>query len=191
MSNGFILACGTLILINYVFSFLWKIYVFTSYESIWCRFRHIFHIFYIRIKLQNKQKVNTIFQTDENMRRKGRSRKLRPLNICSKSSHTYCQFEEGFAGGASGKEPTCQCKRHKGCGFSLPWVGKIPWRMTWQPTQVFFPGESPAQESLVGYSPWGHKELDMAEQLNTHRRRVTPDSEHAASLFWVVSIGGG
>ena len=27
---------------------------------------------------------------------------------------------------------------------------------------VFFPGESPWTRSLVGYSPWGHKELDTA-----------------------------
>jgi len=27
----------------------------------------------------------------------------------------------------SGKEPACQCRRHKRCGFG-PWVGKIPWR---------------------------------------------------------------
>jgi len=23
------------------------------------------------------------------------------------------------------------------------WVGKVPWRRAWQPTPVFFPGESP------------------------------------------------
>jgi len=46
-----------------------------------------------------------------------------------------------------------------GCGFD-PWVGKIPWRRAWQPTPVFFPGESHRQRSLAGYSPWGHKELD-------------------------------
>ena len=28
------------------------------------------------------------------------------------------------------------------------------------------PGESHGQRSLAGYSPWGHKELDMTEQLN-------------------------
>ena len=33
----------------------------------------------------------------------------------------------GFAGGASGKEPACQCWRCKRGGFS-PWVGKIPWK---------------------------------------------------------------
>ena len=30
-----------------------------------------------------------------------------------------------FPGGTSGKEPACQCRRHKRHGFS-PWVGKIP-----------------------------------------------------------------
>ena len=41
-----------------------------------------------------------------------------------------------------------------------PWVTKIPWRRKWQPTAVFLPGEFHGQRSLVGYSPWGHKELD-------------------------------
>ena len=44
-----------------------------------------------------------------------------------------------------------------------PWVGKIPWRRAWQPTPVFLLGESLGQRSLAGYSPWGHKELDMTE----------------------------
>ena len=38
-----------------------------------------------------------------------------------------------------------------------PWVGKIPWRRTWQPTPEFWPGESHGQRSLAGYSLWGHK----------------------------------
>ena len=44
-------------------------------------------------------------------------------------------------------------------GFNL-WVRKIPWRKKWLPTPVFLPGESHGQRSLVGYSPWSHKELD-------------------------------
>ena len=32
-----------------------------------------------------------------------------------------------------------------------PWVGKIPWRRTWQPTPVFLLGESHGQRSLVGW----------------------------------------
>ena len=48
------------------------------------------------------------------------------------------------------------------CTFS-PWVGKIPWSRKLQPTPVFLPGESHGQRSLVGCSPWGHKQLDTAE----------------------------
>ena len=42
----------------------------------------------------------------------------------------------GIVGGASGKEPACQCKRRKRRDFN-PWVGKSPWRRMWQPTPVF------------------------------------------------------
>ena len=48
------------------------------------------------------------------------------------------------------------------CGFD-PWAEKIPWRRAWQHTPVFLPGESHVQRSPVGYSPWGHKELNMTE----------------------------
>ena len=65
------------------------------------------------------------------------------------------------------KEPACQCRRHKRCRFD-PWVGNIPWRRTWQPTPVFLPGEFYGQRSLVGYSPWGHKESNMTEHRLTH-----------------------
>ena len=53
----------------------------------------------------------------------------------------------------------------KRCRFSL-WVGKISWRREWQLSPVFLPGEFHGQRSLEGYSPWGHKESDMTEQLN-------------------------
>ena len=38
----------------------------------------------------------------------------------------------------------------------------------WQPTPVFLPGQSHRQRSLVGYSPWGHKELDMTGHINSN-----------------------
>ena len=40
---------------------------------------------------------------------------------------------------------------------------EISWRRKWQPTPVFVPGEFHGQRSLVGYSPWDHKESDMTE----------------------------
>ena len=64
----------------------------------------------------------------------------------------------------SGKESACQCGSR---GFN-PWVRKIPWGRKWHPTLVFLPGNSRGQRSLAGYRPWSHKELDPAEQLNTH-----------------------
>ena len=73
----------------------------------------------------------------------------------------------GFPGGTSGREHTCQCRKHERCGFA-PWVRKIPWRRAWQPTPVFLPGEFHGQRSLVGYSPWGRKESDRTEALSTH-----------------------
>ena len=69
---------------------------------------------------------------------------------------------EGFPGGASGKKPACQCRRHKKCRFD-PWVRKLPWRRALHPTAVFLPGESHGQRSLAGYSPWGHTESDTTE----------------------------
>ena len=59
----------------------------------------------------------------------------------------------------NGKESTCH-RRLKRFGF-CPWARKVPWRRKWQPTPVFLPGKSSVQRSLVGYSSWGCKELDM------------------------------
>ena len=73
----------------------------------------------------------------------------------------------GLPGGASDKEPTCQCRRQKKLRF-CSWVGRIPWRRAWQPTRVFLPRESHGLRSLVGYSPGGCKELDTTEQLHFH-----------------------
>ena len=55
-----------------------------------------------------------------------------------------------------------QCRRQRRHQFD-PWIGKIPWRRTWQPTPVFLPGKSQGQRILAGYSPQGCKELDMTE----------------------------
>ena len=45
---------------------------------------------------------------------------------------------------------------------SLGW--EDPQRREWQPTPVFFlPGEFHGQRNLVGYTPWGRKDLDMTE----------------------------
>ena len=65
----------------------------------------------------------------------------------------------------SGEESACNAGDAKTLRFD-PWVGKIPWNRKWQPTPVFLPGESHGGKSLVGYSPWGHKELDTTKLLH-------------------------
>ena len=35
----------------------------------------------------------------------------------------------------------------------------------WLPTPVFLLGEFHGKRSMVGYSPWGYKDLDTAERL--------------------------
>ena len=46
-------------------------------------------------------------------------------------------------------------------------LGSILWKRKWQPIPVILPGKSHGQRSMVGYSPWSHKELDMTEQLHS------------------------
>ena len=51
--------------------------------------------------------------------------------------------------------------------FNL-WVRKVLCRREWLPSPVFLPGELLGQKCLVGGSPWGCKELDMAERLTLY-----------------------
>ena len=48
---------------------------------------------------------------------------------------------------------------------------------TWQPTPLYFPGESQGQRSLVGCHPWGHTELDTTE--------AAPAAAAAAAPVWL------
>ena len=82
----------------------------------------------------------------------------------------------------SGKESTCECRRHKRLWFD-PWAGKIPWRREWQPTPVILPGESHEQRSLVGYSPWSHRESDTTEHAFVHARFHTHTHTHTHTCW--------
>ena len=86
----------------------------------------------------------------------------------------------GFPGGGSGKEPICQCRRHKRRGFDS-WIGKIPCRRAQQPTPVFLPEESHWQRSLAGYSSWGYNESDRTEATwHTHTHGMS------IKIAWVL-----
>ena len=104
----------------------------------------------------------------------------------------YLRYSWGFPGGAVVKNPQanaggtrdsslipglgrspgipwsrkCQCTPR--CGFNR-WIGTIPQGRKWQPSLALLPVRLHGQRSLMGYSPWGRKELDMTELLNTSR----------------------
>ena len=92
-----------------------------------------------------------------------KKQKFRSILISASHVNTYiCRGGGCFPGGTSGKEPACQCRRHRRCRLDS-WVWKIPWRKAQQPTLVSLTGESHGQRNLVSYTPSGHKESDMTE----------------------------
>ena len=62
----------------------------------------------------------------------------------------------GFSGGPGSKESACNA----GDMGSIHGPGRSPGEWEWLPTPVFLPEEFHGQRSMVGYSPWGHKESD-------------------------------
>ena len=78
----------------------------------------------------------------------------------------------------AGKALTCRTNRMVKNLPAMPetwvqsWVGEMPWRRKWQPTPGFLPGELHGLRSLVGYSPWGHKQSDMTEQLYNNNNKT-------------------
>ena len=72
-------------------------------------------------------------------------------------------FHWDFSGGSDSKASAYNV----GDWGSIPGSGDLLERK-WQPTPVFLPGKSHRGRSLVGYSPWGGKELDKTEQLHFH-----------------------
>ena len=75
-------------------------------------------------------------------------------------------MDDYFPGGSDDKASACNAGDQGSIPGSDPWARKIPWRRKWQRTPVLLPGESHGGRSLVGYSPWGCKELDMTERLH-------------------------
>ena len=66
------------------------------------------------------------------------------------------QTGNGFPGSSDGKASDYNV----GDPGSIPGSGKSPGKKKWEPTLVFLPGKSHGLKTLVGYSPWSHKELD-------------------------------
>ena len=69
-----------------------------------------------------------------------------------KKDLTFARLQ-GLPWWLSNKESVCNARDVRDADLIHPWVGKIPWRRTSQPTPVFLPGQSHGQWSLTGYSP--------------------------------------
>jgi len=67
-----------------------------------------------------------------------------------------------FPGGSDGKESAY----NTGDPGSIPTLGRSPGEGNGKPLQVFLLGKSQGWRSLVGYSPWGHRESDTTERLH-------------------------
>ena len=65
----------------------------------------------------------------------------------------------GLPGWLSGKEYTCQCRRHR----SVPKLGRSPEGGNGNP---FLPGKSHGQRGLRGSSPWGHRVQHVSASKN-------------------------
>ena len=69
----------------------------------------------------------------------------------------------GLPGGSDGKESTCNA----GDLASVPGLGRSPEEEHGDSLQYSCLENPHGQRSLVGYSPWVHKESDTTEQLST------------------------
>ena len=103
------------------------------------------------------------------------------------------RYIRGFSGGASGKEPICQCRRLKRLGFN-PWVGKIPWRRVRQPSrqvhQVQLQVQVWQKQMLcVSFSPW-HSEPRKGKAIFETIRAVISKCSLQNPVFykWVCPL---
>ena len=110
----------------------------------------------------------------------------------------------GFPGGASGKESTCQCRRHETQVWSLSQEDPLKEEMATHSSILAWK----IQRSLVGYSPWGCRfgaqtRLSTTQQNRHHqikentgpltvqikeRKKIHPESRQGRSLGEPASL---
>ena len=94
------------------------------------------------------------------------------LVLCPHFTHDMKKIKSrwllDFPHGLDSKESSCNV----GDLDSLPGLGRSPGRGHGNALQYSCLENPHGQRSLVGYSPWGCKELDMTEQLSSSSRMV-------------------
>ena len=88
-------------------------------------------------------------------RMRSASDRLVKLNVCS-NIFNKCQGGEEEGGRGRGSEADRADRK-------------------WQPTPVVLSGEFHGWRSLMGYSPWSHKGLDMTKQLRRGETEMETD----------------
>ena len=92
-----------------------------------------------------------------------------PVTELDRTARDAREKDPLLRGGSVVKNPPAMQEMQEARVQSLAWEDPLE-EGAWQPTPVFLPGKSYGQRSLVGCSPWGHKELDMTQQLSLHAR---------------------
>ena len=88
----------------------------------------------------------------------------------------------GFPGGSDGKVSVYNA----GDLGLIPGLGRSPGEGNGKPTLVLLPGRSHGQRSLVGYSPWGRKELDTTERFHFLKNSFTLTGKLACEMSATV-----
>ena len=92
----------------------------------------------------------------------------------------------GFPGGSDGKESACNA----GDLGSIPGLERFPRGGHGHPLQYSCLENPHGQRSLVGYSPWSHKELDTTERLLTAEHNILFPLVAASVYVPTNSVGG-
>ena len=99
------------------------------------------------------------------------------------SFYSLPRWELGFPGGSDGKASACNA----GDLSSISGLGRSPGGGHGNPCQYSCLENPHGRRSLVGYSPWGCKELDLTERLSTAQDRG-PLLAHITLCSVVVSV---
>ena len=74
------------------------------------------------------------------------------------------------------------CFSQLASGFNYLWLPFRQWRRKWQPTQVFLPGESQGQRSLVGCRLQGHTESETTRATQQQQQHKQTNKQHSNTL---------
>ena len=119
----------------------------------------------LKLLSHDKKKRQVHFRKSGKWRKHSIWRKINAVcTCCTQRFNISCFSPLGFTGGSDGKASVCSA----GDPGSIPGSGRSPGEGNGNPPQYSCLEKSHGRRSLVGYSRWGRKELDMTERLYFH-----------------------